>query len=238
MNHVAFVDTETTGLDPERHQVWEIAVIVDDEEHVWQQNIGTNHGRYDRPDAPWQWGDRAFPTEAAMWDALTEHGIVDQWVVENTGIRERYDHDAALSVPDSYERFWTLVHGRHIVGACPWFDSERLHRVGLFLDRLGGPFGRDLAHHYHLIDVENLAIGYLRGIRATAATYRSARSTRRASAPRLIYADFDETVLPWKSADLSRAIGVDPTDFEPKHTALADARWAKALYEAMIGDPE
>ena len=49
--------------------------------------------------------------------------------------------------------------------------------------------------------------------------------------------EFDETVLPWRSTDLSLALGVDPTDFEPKHSALADARWAKALYEKIPNIP-
>ncbi|MGH9073957.1 MAG: exonuclease domain-containing protein, partial [Acidimicrobiales bacterium] len=31
-----FVDTETTGLDPRWHQVWEVAAIVERTEHVWQ----------------------------------------------------------------------------------------------------------------------------------------------------------------------------------------------------------
>jgi hypothetical protein len=33
------------------------------------------------------------------------------------------------------------------------------------------------------------------------------------------------------------ALRVDPADFEPKHSALADARWAKALYEKIMGPP-
>lgn len=34
---LAFVDTETTGLDPARHEVWEIAVALDDGPiHTWQ----------------------------------------------------------------------------------------------------------------------------------------------------------------------------------------------------------
>lgn len=34
---VLFVDTETTGLDPDRHELWEVAVVTEvGEEHVWQ----------------------------------------------------------------------------------------------------------------------------------------------------------------------------------------------------------
>lgn len=38
---------------------------------------------------------------------------------------------------------------------------------------------------------------------------------------------------PWSSAELSMGLGVDPDAFE-RHTALGDARWAKALYVAAL----
>jgi hypothetical protein len=38
---------------------------------------------------------------------------------------------------------------------------------------------------------------------------------------------------PWDSEALSAMVGVDPTRFA-RHTALGDARWAKAIYEAVI----
>src|SRR3954453_3769128 len=97
---VAFIDTETTGLDPEWHHVWEVAVIVDDVEHVWQQRIpGYLPGS---------------PLVAPL---------VDPWVLEHTGIRERYDHAAAMHPRDSVEWFAMFTQDRHLVGACPWFDS-------------------------------------------------------------------------------------------------------------------
>lgn|SRR5574341_395620 len=58
------------------------------------------------------------------------------------------------------------------------------------------------AWHYHLTDVETLVAGYLLG---------------KGVAPS----------LPWKSEDLSRAIGVDPDGFD-RHTALGDCRWILA----------
>jgi hypothetical protein len=39
---------------------------------------------------------------------------------------------------------------------------------------------------------------------------------------------------PWDSSELSAAAGVDPATFD-KHTALGDARWAMALYDAVMG---
>lgn len=38
---------------------------------------------------------------------------------------------------------------------------------------------------------------------------------------------------PWKSHDLSTSVGVDADQFD-RHTALGDARWAKAIYEAVM----
>lgn len=36
MTKLAFIDTETTGLDPDRHGIWEVALIIGEREHVWQ----------------------------------------------------------------------------------------------------------------------------------------------------------------------------------------------------------
>ena len=40
--------------------------------------------------------------------------------------------------------------------------------------------------------------------------------------------------LPWKSDDLSAALGIKVSD-EDRHTALGDARWARAIYDAVTG---
>lgn len=39
---------------------------------------------------------------------------------------------------------------------------------------------------------------------------------------------------PWDSEELSRAVGVDPGRFD-RHSALGDARWARAIYDAVMG---
>ncbi|MCV7230708.1 3'-5' exoribonuclease [Mycolicibacterium komossense] len=39
---------------------------------------------------------------------------------------------------------------------------------------------------------------------------------------------------PWRSEELSRAIGVDPAEFE-RHTAMGDVLWVRAQYDAVMG---
>lgn len=221
---VAFVDVETTGLDPEHDAIWEIAVIVDGFEVVWQQTLTDRQI------------DNVHPEAARI-----------------TNFYERYKAEETTPPSSSIRRLISLVEGRHLIGACPWFDSDRLHR--LVLGDIRRTLGRQLPWHYHLIDVENLAVGYLKGRAEFSgwvylppeieegdpvkmARYLDDR-TRPGLAPPLI-SRTDPPVwetLPWKSRELSAALGVDPAEFQPEHTALADARWAKAIYEAIMGEP-
>lgn len=88
----------------------------------------------------------------------------------------------------------------HVVGAVPNFDTERL---ALLLRA----HGYEPNWHYHLIDVENLAVGWL-----------AARG--------------HAVALPWDSDAISAACGV-VVPIEERHTAMGDARWARALYDAV-----
>lgn len=195
MSDLAFVDTETTGVDPDYHEIWEVALIVDGEEHVWQLpvdlkradpkalEIGRFYERYDAANLTpvWRFTD----------EFLSYFAPVQEWFSGGL-VRETK---------------------RHMVGAVPSFDDERLRRVLDWTRR--SAFGK--GWHYHLIDVEALAVGYLHG-QALGPTFTAEALT-----------------LPWESDDLSRACGVEPPGEEERHTALGDARWAKRLYEAICG---
>lgn len=179
--NVAFVDVETLGLDPLRHAIWEVAIIIDDEEHLFQINLSK--------------------AEIAAGDPIgMEIGRFNERY--RAAIRRLSPFSAAYHIE-------YLLNDRHIVGAVPSFDEQRL---ALLCDRMlrGGlpPVGKR-PWHYHLIDVEALAVGYLaeRGV---------------------------TTTLPWKSHELSEACGV-VVPKEDEHTALGDARWAKRLYEQIVG---
>lgn len=187
MSGVVFVDIETTGLNPGYHDIWEVALIVDEEEFTWQ-----------------------------MIPDLTR---ADSGALRVSRFYERANKAVAAENWDNPQtvagKVAVLTANRHLVGAVPSFDAGFLSR---FLHRQGF---RD-AWHYHLIDVEALAIGYLWGIHDM-----ESDEIRRAGID-------TATGLPWDSEALSRVLGVDPDKFD-RHTALGDARWAKAIYEAVVG---
>lgn len=205
---VAFIDTETLGLDPDYHPVWEIAVITEAGERSWFQKVGPRSIKEAEPIA-----------------------------LELSGFHDRYDHDAALDPSDSIDRFASLTKGRHLVGMCPWFDSERLHRLhratlepinwpGIDRDGTGVKNGyepRRHPWHYHLIDVETLIVGWM------------ARALHDEPDGLGDVARLPD--LPWKSSDLVRLIGIDPEapEFQPAHQALADARLAQACWDKIMG---
>lgn len=192
---VIFVDTETTGLDPERHEVWEIALIEED---------GTEH----------EWRMKPLPMHLPKADPAA--------------LRINRFYQRALEGGD---RYWSpdspsfiaaevalLTAGAHLVGAVPSFDAA-------FLERFLRARGFAPAWHYHLIDVETLAVGYI------AHQYEKATGGRQT-------ADRVRAVLgpPWSSYSLGNLLRVPPP--EPQHTAIADARWARAMYLAVMGKQE
>jgi hypothetical protein len=191
---VCFVDTETTGLHPDKHQIWEVALITPNgDEHVWQFPVedemaadpfALDIGRY--WERRWSTDNDVSPINA-IWDA---HNSKSR--------RKNFPDEGRAVAPGSAWCQWfrDLTAGLHICGAVPSFDEERLRRL---LNAHG------VLHrwHYHLIDVEALVAGTL-GLPP-----------------------------PWNSRELGEAVGVVQSD-EAKHTALGDARWAKAIYEAVM----
>ncbi|WP_249358495.1 hypothetical protein [Nocardia cyriacigeorgica] len=122
---------------------------------------------------------------------------------------------------------WT--HRAHIVGCVPNFDTE-------VLAQLLRNNGLAPAWHYHLIDVEALAVGYLHG---RGAEYDRAQEhftgepwEDPAGKADLLRA---YTGMPWDSDGLSAALGVEPPTADERHTAMGDARWAMRMYDAITG---
>lgn len=109
------------------------------------------------------------------------------------------------------DRLAEILHGAHIVGAVPDFDARFLTA---FYGRLGYPVPR---WHYHLIDIENLAYGWLLREPLTA----QERSTLAS--------------LPWDSDALTQMCGLDPVPEDERHTALGDARWVMRWWNRLHG---
>lgn len=202
---LAFLDTETTGLDADRHEIWEVGLIVDSTEYLWQ--LPVDLGRAE-PTALkiGQFHERRWSRKPSLGDGSGPASAAVQ------------GYGWLTPLEDFARHFAELTRGRHLVGAVISFDEERLRK-------LLKANGACPEWHYHIIDVEPLAAGCLTGqftaiqeVGADGPTEKEAR----------------EATPPWDSNALSMAVGVDPDEFD-RHTALGDARWAKAIYEAVLG---
>ena len=200
MTDIAFIDTETTSLRHDR-RAWEVGIIArtggEDVEHHWF---------IDADDLDLGNADLMSLKIGRFYERHTE-----------------YRPDAAsATIATTDERsalreIEAITRGAHLVGAVVNFDADVLGtrmRVR----------GICPSWHYHLVDVEALAIGYLAG---SSAYGRSAAGSKRAETRALI-------APPWKSDELSAALGITVSD-EDRHTALGDARWARAIYDAVTG---
>lgn len=114
----------------------------------------------------------------------------------------------------------------HIVGAVPNFDTERIE----VLIRTEG-IVRKPEWHYHLIDVENLAVGYLRASSVALFNNSDGDDAQIERANEMA----DVCAPPWDSDALSRAVRVDPDDYA-RHTAMGDVEWARDIYDSVMGD--
>lgn len=192
---LCFIDTETTSLRHDR-RAWEIGLIV-------REPDGTS--------AEFHW---FVGTEDL------DLGNADVMSLKIGRFHERHPQASALaadwrSQPDEatvMDRVERLTRGAHLVGAVVSFDadvlSQRMRANGICP-----------SWHYHLIDVEALAVG--------ATAHAAARNGYGRELAGSI------TALPWKSDALSMSLGVDPDEFD-RHTALGDARWAMAIYDAVM----
>lgn len=217
---VVFVDTETFGLDPDLHAIWEVALIASGWEHRWVVDVAEDEIA------------AADPIALEMTRFHERHPQGDRFdrdAVPLGGALKAEDRSTVAGAVD------LITAGKHLVGAVPSFDEERLRSM-LRAE------GINPTWHYHLIDVEVLAVGYLAG-RSWGARANDAPEVadvgRRTLTPTVLEdvtarIGTGDAFLPWKSEDLSRAIGVDPDGFD-RHTALGDARWAEAIYKRVLG---
>lgn len=189
---IAFTDVETLGLHADHHAVWEVSTIVYDPET-----------RIVRDQATWQ---------IQLTEAQIEAG--DPTGMAIGGFHDRYDPLVAVPARVVCMEFAAMVDNAHLCGNVISFDEERLRRLCL-------ANGVAPSWHYHLIDVESMAIGYFHGYAAGEVGHPAPDGLPPVARS-----------LPWKSEELSLALGVDPASFD-RHTSLGDCRWAIAEYEAI-----
>lgn len=142
MTIILALDTETSGLDPVLHTVWEVA---------WQM---FDHDTTDRTIM------RAL-TPMRCWQVpLTPDQIA---VAQPVGLEigryhERVGHGPTASPTEVLARLrhdiasCALDEPVFLLGACPWFDET-------MLARWWGGSVNDRPWHYHLIDIESLIAG-------------------------------------------------------------------------------
>lgn len=202
---IVFIDTETTGLHPGR-RIWDLGVIVrepgkpDHEQTVLVSDV-------DLADAD--------PMALAIGHFYDRHPAYAPTMPE-------LDHPWNY-LPEAKAALYLerAVRGATIVGAVPSFDEtggkDMLRRHGLLWNA-----------HYHLMDVENLIVGYLRGLARAGLSIVGTDGT---------VTDAKTLLLPpWKSDALSRAIGIEPPGEADRHTAIGDARWCRRIWDAIMND--
>jgi len=196
MTTLCFVDIETTSLarpfSATPGEVWEVGLIVRGEndlgdpyeiERTWMLPVTLEH---------------ADPVSLDIGRFHDRHPQGDRYLGPS-GHLTRIDAFA--------HELGELTDGAHLVGNVVSFDEERLAAILV-------AHGFDqMPWHYHLVDVEALAAGWLSTEQATLGAARP----------------------PWDSQVLADALGVEIPSAEDRHTALGDARWARDLYDAVMG---
>jgi hypothetical protein len=194
---LVFIDTETTGLAL-ADDIWEFAAIRRDPDGAETPlHLFIDHDRTKCAQLP-----ESFRVD--HYDRYLDHRAVTR-------------RDAAHQIADLFNSA-TGSGKPHVVGAVPNFDTERV--AHLVAEARYANLWR-----YHLIDVENLAVGYL----------GSVHHRWRKDIAELNLGELPEHIAPpWDSDWLSNAVGVDPEQFD-RHTAMGDVRWAMAIYDAVMG---
>lgn len=187
MTDIVFMDTETLGLDIAA-PIWEFAAIRRTPEGAETQLHIQIHHHAD----PWLTGPDALPEQFAA------------------DYRARFDVSHAWIPSVAAPAIASFLSGRpHIIGAVPSFDTARISHQLLRPACIPDPW------HYHLIDVENVVVGYIRGVHAASGQEMPIEP-------------------PYKSDELSAAVGVDPANFD-RHTAMGDVLWTRAQWDAVMG---
>ncbi|MFG2748072.1 3'-5' exonuclease [Streptomyces xanthophaeus] len=204
---ILFIDTETTGLDVEHHDAWEIAII---------------HRRPGYPDAEYLWQIRTSLAEADP-EALEINRYHERMAVPDGELAVHMATGAMtanhpISGQDLMLDLMALTDGAILVGSNPAFDER-------FLRKLFNAAHVTPAWHYRTVDIAAMAVGHL---------YGQAYTLTKQQCDPAFYGRADALLAGgWKSYELSRLMGIEPPAKDAAHTALGDARWARDVYDAI-----
>lgn len=215
MTPLAFLDTETTSLarpcSPTPGEIWEVGLILRDQDggdrYRWFLPVTLEH---------------ADPKSLEISRFHDRHPQGDQYA----GDSRESDHLVA-DLERWCEDFATLTAGAHLVGNVVSFDEERLAALLM-------AHGIQPTWHYHLIDVESMAAGYLGGLITVVSEYGIPTDDPDSYGHGVVEAARHRFPR-WDSEDLSAALGVTPPGPDQRHTALGDALWARDIYDVVIG---
>lgn len=119
-----------------------------------------------------------------------------------------------LTMPEFLFDLQDALHDSVLIGSNSAFDDR-------FLKKLLRAHDRKIPWHYRPIDIAALAAGYQFG-----------RAAHPLSGGDFLFSgDFPQH--PFSSRGLSQAVGVEPPADDVAHTALADATWARDVYDAV-----
>lgn len=142
---ICFLDCETTSLDFETGEIWEVGCIVRD----YNEN-GTIKTQITLS------GEPLYDIEHHWFLPISNLDKADPFALDIGKFWERYPVESLTAQTfNMYEwsrSFMMMTKGAHIVGAVPDFDVYRL-------DKLLKRYGCRMFNHYHLVCVENLVAG-------------------------------------------------------------------------------
>lgn len=197
MTRIVFLDTETTSLRPDR-RAWEVGLIARSEDGTLDKE---HHWFIDVRDLDLGNADVMSLKIGRFYE---RHPQIAAGSLNGGGVK-------VIREDETMRQIERLTRGAHLVGAVPNFDADvlgtRMRANGICP-----------SWHYHLIDIEALAVGYLSGLRSDEPPGMNEYPLS----------------LPWKSDDLSAALGITVSE-DDRHTALGDAKWARAIYDAVTG---
>lgn len=205
-----FNDNETTGLDFINDEVWQV--------HFLAARTGET---------------RAFDsfTRLITHDTEKMKKLPEKFQKIHSDIWSNPDYTGLVRTPfaamkeflEWRESIANEGEKAHFIAANPTFDSIMLMNNQII------PFSVFYQiFDYHLIDIEALALGWLRHEELTEGTLVS--DDGQIVDPSMVR----ESFLPFKSDDLSKALGIYNEDAH-RHDAISDTEWLVAMWKAMNG---